>query len=140
MNAEAWTLLASRSRALVHQASLLMGALTQPAQSSDASELATLSACVVARLDELLEALAEAPELASHLRTAQRFDAALAAWRRSVAESSPVAPRYQTALLQQAAQVVTSCLHVESVASGESARVLVGRHELASRASAPPDQ
>ena len=48
------------------------------------------------------------------------------------------AQRYQTALLQQAAQVVTSCLHVEALSTSESARVLVTRTELAGRPSPPP--
>ena len=51
-----------------------------------------------------MEALAATPELAAQLRTIQRFDIALSAWRRSVAEGSPLAQRYQAALLQQAAR------------------------------------
>ena len=138
MNAEAWYLLAFRSRALVHQASLLMGALTQTAQVADPQELAAIAAHAATSLDGLLSAMIDAPELAGHLRTMQRFETALSAWRRSVSEASPLAQRYQTALLQQAAQVVTSCLHVESLSASESARVLVGRHDLASRAGSPP--
>ena len=137
MNAEAWYLLAYRSRALVHQASMLMGALTS-AQTADAGELAAFAAQAASGVEGLLEALAAAPELAAHLRTIQRFDIALAAWRRSVAEASPVAQRYQTALLQQAAQVVTSCLHVEALCTSESARVLVSRADLSARAGSPP--
>ena len=138
MNAEAWHLLAYRSRTLVHQASILMGALTHPAQASDPEELSALAAQAGAGVQALLEALAKAPELAAHQRTIQRFDIALAAWRRSVAEASPLAQRYQAALLQQAAQVVTSCLHVEALSTSESARVLVTRTELAGRPSPPP--
>ena len=82
--------------------------------------------------------MAAAPELAAHLRTLQRFDIALAAWRRSVAEASPVAPRYQTALLQQAAQAVTSCLHVGALSDSESARTLITRHDVGPHASPPP--
>ena len=138
MNAEAWTLLASRSRALVHQVSLLMGALTHPAQSQDDRALAAIAAQAAPALNHLLAVLSTAPELAAHQRTIQRFDMALAAWRRSVDDASPLAPRYQTALLQQAAQVVTSCLHVESLSTSESARVLLTRHDLAGRPSPPP--
>ena len=138
MNAEAWYLLAYRSRALVHQASILMGALTHPAQSGDPRVLSDAAAQVSAGVEGLLEALAAAPELAAHQRTIQRFDMALAAWRRSVSDASPLAQRYQTALLQQAAQVVTSCLHVEALSTSESARVLVTRTDLAGRASASP--
>lgn len=138
MNAEAWYVLAYRSRALVHQASILMGVLTHPTSSSDRTELAAVAAQVATGVEGLLEALATAPELSAHRRTIQRFDIALAAWRRSVADESPLAQRYQTALLQQAAQVVTSCLHVESLSTSESARVLVSRSDLASRANPPP--
>ena len=137
MNAEAWYLLAYRSRALVHQASMLMGALTS-AQAGEARELAAVAAQAATGVDGLLEALASAPELAAHLRTIQRFDIALAAWRRSVAEASPVAQRYQTALLQQAAQVVTSCLHVEALCASESARVRMARTDLAGHPGPPP--
>ena len=139
MNAEAWYLLADRSRALVHQASILMGALTHPRNRSTTRELAADRRCrPPPALEALLAALAVAPELAAHLRTIQRFDIALAAWRRSVAEASPLAQRYQTALLQQAAQVVTSCLHVEALSTSESARVLVTRSDRAGRAVPPP--
>ena len=135
MNADAWYLLAYRSRALVHQASILMGALTRPAQPGDPRELAAVAAQAATGVQALLEALATAPELAAHRRAIQRFDAALAAWHRSVAEASPVAPRYQTALLQQAAQVVTSCLHVEALSTNESARGLVTRADVSGRPS-----
>jgi hypothetical protein len=135
MNATAWNQLADRSRVLVHQASLLMDVLAHPAQSADAAALARLAAEAAVALDALLAAMAAAPELAAHMRTIQRFDIALAAWSRSIAEASPVARRYQTALLQQAAQVVTSCLHVEALSANESARVLVTRHDLVRRAS-----
>ncbi|MEP6505853.1 MAG: hypothetical protein ABJD97_21145 [Betaproteobacteria bacterium] len=138
MNAEAWTLLACRSRALVHQASLLMGALTHPAPSHDTQQLRAIADQASTSVDGLIDVLATAPELAAHLRTIQRFDIALSAWRRSVDEASPLAQRYQTALLQQAAQVVTSCLHVESLSASESARVLVTRHDLTGRPSPPP--
>ena len=137
MNAEAWYLLAYRSRTLVHQASILMGALTS-AQASDATELAAAATQAASGVEGLLQALAAAPELAAHQRTIQRFDIALAAWRHSVAEASPVAQRYQTALLQQAAQVVTSCLHVEALCTSESARVRVTRTDLSGRPSPPP--
>jgi len=138
MNADAWTQLAERSRVLVHQASLLMGVLTHPTQSPDDAQLAPLAADAAVALESLLAAMAAAPELAAHLRTIQRFDIALAAWRRSVDDASPLAQRYQTALLQQAAQVVTSCLHVEALSASESARVLVSRRDLGGRASPPP--
>ena len=137
MNVDAWYPLACRSRALVHQASMLMGALTS-AQAGDARALAAVADQAAAGVEALLEALASAPELAAHLRTIQRFDVALAAWRRSVTEASPVAQRYQTALLQQAAQVVTSCLHVEALCTSESARVLVTRSDLSPRPTPPP--
>ena len=137
MNAEAWYLLAYRSRALVHQASMLMGALTS-ASAGDAREMAAVAAQTATGVEGLLEALASAPELAAHLRTIQRFDIALTAWRRSVAEASPVAQRYQIALLQQAAQVVTSCLRVEALCTSESARVLVTRSDVSARPGPPP--
>ncbi len=129
MNAEAWYLLAYRSRALVHQASMLMGALTC-APACDAREAAAFAAQAAGGVECLVEALATAPELAAHRRTIQRFDIALAAWRRSVADASPVAHRYQAALLQQAAQVVTACLYVESLCTSETARGQVTRAEL----------
>jgi hypothetical protein len=139
MNAEAWYLLAYRSRTLVHQASMLMGALTQPAQAGDATpELSAFAAQASSGVEALLEALATAPELAAHRRTIQRFDIALGAWRRSVDDASPLAPRYQAALLQQAAQVLTSCLHVEALCTSESARVLATRTDLSGRTSPPP--
>ena len=138
MNADAWTQLADRSRALVHHASRLMGVLTHPTQAQDELVLAPIAAQTAVALESLLAEMAAAPELAAHARTIQRFDIALAAWRRSVADASPIAPRYQTALLQQAAQVVTSCLHVAALSASESARVLVTRHDLGGRASPPP--
>ena len=138
MNAAAWNQLAERSRVLVHQASLLMGVLTHPTQSVDAAALAPLAVDAAVALESLLAAMVAAPELAAHTRTIQRFDIALAAWRRSVADASPLEQRYQTALLQQAAQVVTSCLHVEALSASESARVLVTRHDLGVRAAPPP--
>jgi hypothetical protein len=138
MNADAWNHLADRSRVLVHQASRLMGVLTHPTQSHDDWLLAPIAAEAAFALQRLLEAMTAAPELAAHVRTIQRFDIALAAWRRSVADASPLAPRYQTALLQQAAQVVTSCLHVGALSDSESARTLVTRRDVAARAGPPP--
>lgn len=138
MNADAWTLLADRSRALVHHASRLMGTLTHPTQSREQRLLVPIAAETAAALARLLAEMAPAPELAAHARTLQRFDVALSAWRRSVADASPLTHRYQTALLQQAAQVVTSCLHVEALSASESARVLVTRGDLTGRASPTP--
>ena len=138
MDADAWNQLAERSRTLVHQASLLMGALTHPAQPMADAALVSLADDTVVALESLLEAMNVAPELASHSRTIQRFDIALAAWRRSVAHASPVARRYQTALLQQAAQVVTSSLHVAALSASESARVLITRSDIGGRANPPP--
>ena len=65
MNAEAWYLLACRSRTLVHQASMLMGALTHPGQADDAPELSAFAAQAGSGVEALLEALATAPELAA---------------------------------------------------------------------------
>ena len=138
MNADAWNHLADQSRALVHHASRLMGVLTHPTQSHDERVLVPIAAEAAVALESLLAGMAAAPELAAHTRTIQRFDVALAAWRRSVAEASPIAPRYQTALLQQATQVVTSCLHVAALSASESARVFVTRNDLGGRASPPP--
>jgi len=138
MNADAWNVLADRSRALVHHASRLMGALTHPTQSRDPRLLAPLAAETATALERLLAEMTAAPELAAHARTLQRFDIALAAWRRSVADAGPLTHRYQTALLQQAAQVVTSSLHVEALSASESARVLVTRGDLAGRPGPPP--
>jgi hypothetical protein len=138
MNADAWNQLAERSRTLVHQASRLMGVLTHPTQSHDERVLAPIAAEAAIALESLLAEMSAAPELAAHTRTIQRFDIALAAWRRSVADTNPLAPRYQTALLQQAAQVVTSCLHVEALSASEAARVLVTRRDIGGRASPPP--
>ena len=138
MNADAWNHLADRSRVLVHHASRLMGVLTHPTQSQDDRTLGPIAAESAFALQQLLEAMAAAPELAAHARALQRFDIALAAWRRSVAEASPLVPRYQTALLQQAAQVVTSCLHVGALSDSESARTLVIRREGGGHASPPP--
>ena len=138
MNADAWNHLADHGRALVHHASRLMGVLTHPTQSHDERVLAPIAAEAAVALESLLAGMAAAPELAAHTRTIQRFDVALAAWRRSVAEASPIAPRCQTALLQQAAQVVTSRLHVAALSASESARVFVTRHDLGGRASPPP--
>jgi len=137
-NADAWNLLADRSRAMVHHASRLMGTLTHPSQSLDQRVLAPIAAAAAVALDDLLAAMAAAPELAAHARALQRLDIALAAWRRSVAEAGPLTQRYQAALLQQAAQVVTSCLHVDALAASESARVLVTRGDLAGRPGPAP--
>ena len=138
MNADAWNQLADHSRALVHHASRLMGVLTHPTQSHNEIFLAPIAAETAAALEVLLAEMAAAPELAAHTRTIQRFDIALGAWRRSVADANPLAPRYQTVLLQQAAQVATSCLHVEALSTSESARHLLTRHDLAGHASPPP--
>ena len=138
MNDDAWNQLAERSRVLVHHASRLMGVLTHPAQARDPFVLGPIAAESAVALAALLAAVAAAPEFAAHLRTLQRFDIALAAWRRSVVDASPLAPRYQTALLQQAAQVVTSCLHVESTAAGESARMHVTRRDVGGFTNPPP--
>ena len=137
-NADAWNQLADRSRALVHHASRLLGLLTHPVQSLDQRLLVPTAAEAAAALDRLLTEMAAAPELAAHARTLQRFDIALTAWRRSVADASPLTHRYQTALLQQAAQVVTSCLHLEALAASESARSLVTRRDVGPQASPPP--
>jgi len=135
MNADAWNLLAERSRALVHQASLLMGMLTHPAQVIDDEMRLAVAARTGVAVDELSAALAAAPELAAHLRTVQRFQHSLDAWQQSVAEDHPMARRYQTALLQQAAQVLISCLHIETLAVGECARVDAGPFEALARSS-----
>jgi len=138
MNADAWNHLADRSRVLVHHASGLMGVLTHPTQSRDERTLGPIAAETAFALQLLLESMAAAPELAAHARNLQRFDIALAAWRRSVAEGSPLVARYQTALLQQAAQVVTSCLHVGALSDSESARTLVMRRDAGGHASPTP--
>ncbi len=138
LNADAWNELAERSRVLVHHVSRLLGTLTHPTQSLDEFVLVPIAAEAAVALEALVEQMSTAPELAAHLRTLQRFDIALAAWRRSVADASPLALRYQRALLQQAAQVVTSCLHVEALSASESARVLVSRHDLGNRIAPTP--
>ncbi|MFL6695887.1 MAG: hypothetical protein ACJ8GJ_01890 [Vitreoscilla sp.] len=138
MNTDAWNHLADQSRVLVHHASRLMGVLTHPTQSPEDPAVATIAGESSLALQRLLEAMAAAPELAAHMRTLQRLDIALAAWRRTVAESSPVAQRYQTALLQQAAQAVSSCLHVSALSDSESARTLITRHDVGPHASPPP--
>jgi hypothetical protein len=130
MDAAAWTQLADHSRALVHHTSRLMGALTLPARTGDEPLLRLIAADAAEAVDALLCEIASAPELAAHARTIERFDGALAAWRRAITDASPLARRYQTALLQQAAQVMTSCLHVESLANSESARVFITRRDV----------
>ena len=152
MNADDWNRLAYHSRVLVHHVSRLMGALTQPMPSSEPGDshepregregrdqmLHPIASDAGIALEALLAHMARAPELAAHVRTIQRFDISLGAWRRTVGEGSPLMARYQTALLQQAAQVVTSCLHVAALSESESARVLVARNDLGGRASPPP--
>ena len=138
MNADAWNELADRSQQLVHCASQLMGVLAQPAQQQDPLALGSIAGQATVALQTLLPAMLAAPELAAHRRTIHRFDAALSDWRRSVIEASPLAPRYQTALLQQAAQVVTSGLHVAALSTSESARVLVLRKDRGGSASPAP--
>ena len=135
MNADAWNLLAERSRALVHHASSLMGTLTHPTIVVDDDVRVAVAARAAVAGEGLLAALAAAPELAAHLRTVQRFEASLAAWQRSVGEGNPLERRYQTALLQQAAQVLISCLHVETLAVGECARVDAAPFDSIARAS-----
>ena len=138
MNADAWNELADRSQQLVHCASQLMGVLAQPAQQQDPLALGSIAGQATVALQTLLPAMLAAPELAAHRRTIQRFDAALSDRRRSVIEASPLAPRYQTALLQQAAQVMTSGLHVAALSTSESARVLVLRKDRGGSASPAP--
>jgi len=136
MNADAWKQLAQHSRALVHQASRLMEVLTLPAGSCDEAVLHPIAADVVEAVDVLLAEMRWAPELSAHTRTIERFDGALAAWRRAITDASPLAQRYQTALLQQAAQVMMSCLHVESLSASESARMFITRRDV----MVPPDR
>ena len=100
MNTDDWNQLTERSRVLVHHVSRLLGVLTHPTQSHDEFVHAPIAAEAAVALDSLVEQMSAAPELAAHLRTIQRFEIALAAWRRSVAEASPLAMRYQRALLQ----------------------------------------
>ena len=138
MNADAWNHLADCSRVLVHHASRLMGVLTHPTQSRDELQVVPIGAEAAFAITRLLEAMNTAPELAAHVRTIQRFDIALAAWRRSVIDASPLAQRYQTALLQQAAQVLTACLHVGALSDSESARTLITRRDVGGHASPPP--
>jgi hypothetical protein len=139
MNAAAWNLLAERSRALVHHASLLMGVLTHPTLADDADSRALVAGQVEDAVQALIAALSTTPELSAHLRTIQRFEMALSAWQRCVDECSPLTRRYQTALLQQAAQVLTSCLHVEGLSASESARVEVSRQDVARAAEVRTD-
>lgn len=134
MTAAAWNQLAERSRALMHRISLLLGVLTHPALTDD--DLTSRRLVAEETQDAtraLVETMAAMPELAAHLRTIQRLETALAAWRRCLEERGPLTRRYQTALLQQAAQALTSCLHVETLATSESSRVEATRQE-ASRA------
>jgi hypothetical protein len=138
MNADAWNHLAHSSRVLVHHVSRLMGALTHPAPSHEDPLLGPSAVESALALQRLLEAMSVAPELAAHARTLQRFDTALAAWRRSVAEASPVSQRYQTALLQQAAHAVSSCLHIGALSDSESARTHVTRSEIGPYATPTP--
>jgi hypothetical protein len=140
MNAAAWNHLADNSRELVHHVSRLMGVLTHPAPMHDDPLLGQSAADSAAALQRLVEAMSAAPELAAHLRTLQRFDVALAAWRRSVADGSPMAQRYQTALLQQAAHAVISCLHVGALSESESARTFVTRQDLGAYSIPTPPQ
>jgi len=130
MNADAWNLLADRSQLLVHYTSQLMGVLAQPAPLQDPLALGSIAGQATVALNVLLAAMVAAPELAAHSRTIRRFDSALSDWRRSVTEDSPLVPRYQTVLLQQAAQVVTSGLHVAALSTSESVRVLVARKDV----------
>ena len=138
MDADAWNLLADRSQLLVHYASQLMAVLAQPAPQQDPLALGSIAGQATVALQTLLPAMLAAPELAAHRRTIQRFDAALSDWRRSVTDGSPLVARYQTALLQQAAQVVTSSLHVAALSASESARGLITRNDIGGRANPPP--
>jgi hypothetical protein len=138
MNADAWNHLADSSRVLVHHVSRLMGALTHPVPTHGDPMLGPSAADSAGALHRLVEAMSAAPELAAHLRTLQRLDIALEAWRRSVADASPMAQRYQTALLQQAAHAVISCLHVGALSASESARTFVTRHDLGPYATPTP--
>jgi len=129
MTPDDWTLLAEGSRALVHHASLLMGVLTDPARANDRRAQAPLAQQAADSVAALLAALRRAPELTAHLRSIQKFEGALAAWRRAIVDGSALVSRYQTALLQQAAQVVTAGLHVAALAASESARELAPRYD-----------
>jgi hypothetical protein len=138
MDTAAWNQLADRSQSLAHYASQLMGVLAQPLQSQDPLKLGAIAGHATVALQILLTELDAAPELAAHCRTIQRFDAALYDWRRGVTEDSPLVARYQIALLQRAAQVVTSGLHVAALSASESARMLLSRADLGGRASPAP--
>jgi hypothetical protein len=143
MDVAPWNLLAERSRGLVHHTSLLMGVLTHPTLADDADSRALVAGQVEGAVQALIGVLSAMPEFSAHQRTIQRFEAALSAWQRCVDDASPLTQRYQTALLQHAAQVLTSCLHVEALAVSESARVQVSRqdviHAMESRTDARHD-
>ncbi|MET0382268.1 MAG: hypothetical protein ABW032_02495 [Burkholderiaceae bacterium] len=130
MNAVAWNLLAARSRALVHHASPLMGMLADPAMAGAGASRAPVAAQAALAAQALVAALSAAPELAAHQRTIQRFGVALAEWQRCVADDHPLTSRYQTALLQQATQVLTSCLHMEALSTSEAARSEITRQDI----------
>ena len=138
MNVDAWTLLAARSRAFVHQASALLEALTRPQPTLPDLERLALADEVAQAAGALRTALATVPELAAHQRSLQRFVDALAAWQQSVREAHPLERRYQTALLQQAAQALISGLHVADLAQGECARIETARYETKLRAHQGP--
>ncbi len=133
MNAAAWNRLAEHSRALVHHVSLLMGILTHPTLADDDDSRAPVAARVATTARALTAALSIAPEFVAHQRDVLRFETALAAWERSVHVGSPIERRYQTALLQQGAQVLISCLHIEALAVSERARVDAVAFDLSGR-------
>ena len=138
MNADAWNLLADRSQVLVHHASQLLGVLTHPVQSREPFALESIAEQAAHALQTLLDAMVAAPELAAHAQAMQRFDIALASWRRGVADADPLLARYQTALLRQAAQVVSSGLHVAALSTSEAARTRLTRRDLGGRLGAAP--
>lgn len=137
MNAAAWSLLAERSRVLVHHVSLLMGVLTHPTLWEDKSAQTSIADSVETATHELLAALSAAPELAAHQRTMLRFDTTLAGWQRSEGEHDALAGRYRTAVLQQAAQVLISGLHVEQLATTECVRFDLSLGDVIGRSHAP---
>jgi len=123
MNTLDWSRLAGQCSDLVHEVSALMSLLTPRAENPDPQLRLQAGVCAAQVAQQVIETLADMPELLAHAKGVMCFQSALLSWHRAVCENNPMERRYQTALMQQSVSVLTTCLHVESHALNEYQRL-----------------
>ncbi len=120
----AWTRLAMAADALARDASSLVALLAKagPDAPAPTEQRLVASARAADAATVVIELLAPLPDLAQHARAALRFRSALLSWHGAVLESSPYELRFQAALMQHAAPLLTSALHLATLAHEERSR------------------